>query len=319
METVESKQMKAKSERPIILQILVATDLSPVAHAALDRALDLARRSGAAIELLTVLGVAESDAWSSVQYSPEVLERAEAAEEKVRKDVADLIAQHDTTGVRPEVSVRRGQPIPSIIARIEQINADLLVLGTHDRGRIEHLLVTSVAEELVRRAPCSALIVHERDTHPPDVIERILVPVDLSSRSLPLLRYAAALAEQYEARIDVLHAVEPVPLLDIVSGAMTMRDVVPDMRRLAESRLKSMLRRIDVGPQPPDVHVVEGHAASKVLDVARERRTDLIVIGKQGRSAIERFFIGSVTERVVRHAPCPVLVARVEPLDEEEV
>lgn len=317
METEDVKPETAeKSSGPIVRRMLIATDLTPVAHATLEIGLELARRTGASIEILKVLAPLESDAFSPIRYSPEAATAEETPESLARRQMDEIVEQHDTKGVRLNVSLRHGRPIATILSHAEDIGADLLVLGTHERGRIEHFLVGSMAEELVRRAACSALVVHESDERRPESIERILVPVDLSNRTLPLLRYASELAGLYDAAMHVVYAVEPVPLLDVASGSMTVRDVMPDMRRLAVSRLKDALTRLDFGERVPEIHVEEGHAASTILDIATEVRSDLIVIGKQGRSAVERFFIGSVSERVVRHAMCPVLVARVEAADD---
>lgn len=297
--------------QPVIRRILVPTDLTAIADVAIEVSLDLARRTGAGIDVLTVLGPIEGDAYSPVQYSPEASVRQEDAEDLIKQELEQLTARHNTHGVQISATTRKGRPLSTIVARAEQFDADLIVLGTHDRGRLQHFLIGSAAEEIVRRAPCSTLVVHEQDFRPAEHLKRILVPIDLSNFSLGLVQYAHYLAKLYDARIDLLHVIEPTPLLDTLAGAMTIRDVVPDMKRRVTTEIEKLLEHFESGEITHDVHVVEGRAASQILAEASRQRSSMIVVGKQGRSAIERFLVGSVTERVVRHAPCQVLVARV--------
>lgn len=295
-----------------IRRIVVPTDLSPIADEALARALEIARPTGASIEVMTVLGQIDGDSFNPIRYSPEASARKESSTNLLRESLEALVARHDTEGVQVSVSVRKGRPLHTVLAFARRQRADLLVVGTHDRGVLHHFLVGSLAEELVRRAPCSALVVHEQDKQPSEGVRSVLVPVDLSEATGHLLRYAAALTTMLDARMNVLHVVEPIPVLDTFSGAMTLRDMVPDMKKHSAAELQKMLDRVDMGfdvdGDQYGVFVDEGHAASTIVDRSKREKTDLIIIGRRGRSAIERFFVGSVTERVVRHAPCPVLV-----------
>ncbi|MEX0601270.1 MAG: universal stress protein [Rhodothermales bacterium] len=295
-----------------VRRIVVPTDLSPIADEALARALEIARPTGASIEVLTVLGQVDGDSFNPIRYSPEASARKESSTNLLRESLHALVARHDTEGVQVSVSVRKGRPLHTVLTFARRERADLLVVGTHDRGVLHHFLVGSMAEELVRRAPCSVLVVHERDERPAAGVRSVLVPVDLSEATGHLLRYAATVTMMLDARMNVVHVVEPIPVLDTFSGAMTLRDMVPDMKKHSAAELQKMLDRIDLSfftdGGDYGVFVDEGHAASSIVDRSKREEADLIIIGKRGRSAIERFFIGSVTERVVRHAPCPVLV-----------
>lgn len=302
-------ERKSRTDSAVLFKrILVPTDLSSIADAALDFAIELARRTSATVEVLTVLGLMEGDAFSPVHYSPEASARHRSSLELLREALSDLIARHDTSDIRLASSVHKGQPLPTILKTAERIDADLLVVATHDRSRIQRLLAGSSAEELVRRASCSVLVVHEADRTSPSAIERILVPVDLSDVSKDLLQYAHLVAQSFGAQLDVVHVVEPFPLLDAFSGAMTIRDMVPDFKKQSAAAVEKLIAGADLGSEKRRVFVEEGHAAACIIDRASSEQSDLVVLGKQGRSAIERFFIGSVTERIVRHAPCPVLV-----------
>lgn len=150
-----------RSATMAIRQILVPTDLSPMADDALEYALEIARQTGAGVEVMTVLGQLQGDTFSPIRYSPEAFARHETAEGLIRQSLGDLVERHDTAGLRVTTSIRKGQPLHAVLACVRQMRADLLVVGAHDRGVIHHFLVRSMAGELVRRAPASVLVVDE--------------------------------------------------------------------------------------------------------------------------------------------------------------
>ncbi len=139
-------------------------------------------------------------------------------------------------------------------------------------------------------------------------IKEILVPVDFSVCSKKALAYAVAFARQFQATITVLHAVEFE-----ISGADMDIDV-PQVRstlRLSGERQLARLVRETIGRQVvADTLVRTGQPYAEIVEAARARNVDLIIMATHGNSGIARFFIGSTTERVVRHAPCPVLIVR---------
>lgn len=288
--------------------ILVPTDLSPIADDALEYALELGRRTGARLEVITVMGHVEGDVFNPIRYSPEASARGKSSVDLLGESLDNLLARHDTKGLRVSGSVRKGRPLNAILAAARRLKADMMVVGSHDRGMMHHFLVRSMTDELVRRAPCSVLVIHERETRPPIAVRRVLVPVDLSNVSGEILDVGAGLARLFDAKLDVQHVVETIPVLDSFSGAVTLRDMVPDLKQHSTRALEKVLEAADLGLESYGVFVDDGHAANTIVERARHEHADLVVIGKRGRSAIERFFIGSVTERVVRHAPCPVLV-----------
>jgi nucleotide-binding universal stress UspA family protein len=147
----------------------------------------------------------------------------------------------------------------------------------------------------------------------PNTIKRILVPVDFSAASRAALWRATELAKALGASIELLHVIE---LPDVRPMASEGYVPVPveyrkDVRRQAEEHLKDWLSTADV---PPDVRrdVREGRPFAEIIRYARERTIDLIAMGTHGRGGMSHLLIGSVTDNVVRAAPCPVLTVRDE-------
>ena len=158
-----------------------------------------------------------------------------------------------------------------------------------------------------------------------EAITRILVPVDFSAHSDRALRYATTLADRFNATVEVLHVVED----PFVSGAWSPEAVAPNIPELladlvAAARgkldeLKAATIRRGVRLETTVLTtVLTGKPADSIADYARTERFDLIVMGTHGRTGLSHALLGSVAERVVRKAPCPVLTVRDTTLPERE-
>lgn len=129
----------------------------------------------------------------------------------------------------------------------------------------------------------------------------VLVPIDFSARSEAALHYARALAARCGARVELVHVVDSAT----VDGFVGHANPVVWQEALEGSRRKL----IDLARGDP-IKVLEGRPADLIIDHAQAVKADLIVMGSLGRTGLERLLVGSVAERVVRLAPCPVLVVR---------
>ena len=146
-----------------------------------------------------------------------------------------------------------------------------------------------------------------------DSITRILVPVDFSSHSDRAVRYAARLAGQVGAAVELLHVVED----PLVGGVYTAEIYVPSVPEMiqgfiddASSRLASIKTTAFHHGADVDTAVIVGRAAHSIVEHATQGAFDLIVMGTHGRTGFSHLFMGSVAERVVRAAPCAVLTVR---------
>jgi nucleotide-binding universal stress UspA family protein len=142
-------------------------------------------------------------------------------------------------------------------------------------------------------------------------LQKILVPIDFSETSKKALQYAVRFAEQFGCEIVLLNVVEPVTLM---VGAPLAIEVFPDTnddlgsvkRKLGTLAAQRRTSRAD----SIDTEVRSGHAPNEIIKAARDWDVDLIVIATHGCTSWRHFCIGSTAERVVRSAPCPVLVVR---------
>jgi universal stress protein A len=139
-------------------------------------------------------------------------------------------------------------------------------------------------------------------------IKSILVPVDFSAQSEKALAYAVPFAEQFGAKLTLLHVVEPVATPDFALSFPLVNDkVVADCKR----HLERIVQDLEIAPKLVQKTLVrEGRSFHEIADAARTLKVDLIIISTHGHTGLKRAVLGSTTERVVRHAPCPVLVVR---------
>lgn len=147
-------------------------------------------------------------------------------------------------------------------------------------------------------------------------IRRILCPVDLSDHSRRAFDHALAMAQWYGSRLTVLHVVPPVAAATLGRGPFVVEPIVPPLAD-AERRVADIRVFVDADRAPDvtvDVAVREGDAADEILDLAGTMPADLVVLGTHGRSGFERLLLGSVAEKVLRKAACPVMtVPKREP------
>ena len=153
-------------------------------------------------------------------------------------------------------------------------------------------------------------------------LHSILVPTDFSHESYRAIQYARSLSAVFHSKIILLHALVPVAAPDLVYGPL-----VWDEGKASEAPVKQ-LERIKEKAHFPDGTEVEcavkiGHPFQVVSDTAKESNTDLIIISTHGYTGFKHLLLGSVAERVIRHATCPVLVVREKEhefisLDEDE-
>jgi nucleotide-binding universal stress UspA family protein len=299
-----------------IRRILCPIDFSDYSRRALDHAIAIARWYESTVTVLHVFSTAPV---AAVGPGPVVLEPIVLTAVDRDQLLADTKAFAETEGapgVTIDAAVRAGNTASEILEQVTSMKADLVVIGTHGRSGFERLLLGSVAEKVLRKASCPVMTVPRRlpDAVPagPVLYKRILCPVDFSESSLHALKYATSMAQEADGQLTVLHVVahefEYEPDIAYETG---MR--IGDFLKQREEVLRRRLQETIAGaPEFCSVEslITQGKPWREVLRVAAERQSDLIVMGVQGRGAVDLLFFGSTTQHVVREASCPVLTLR---------
>ena len=145
-------------------------------------------------------------------------------------------------------------------------------------------------------------------------LKKILVPTDFSEQSVKAIRYGTELATKFGAELHLLHAVETLPIMYGEGGAYLLPDTVAEVVAATVKHLDEL--KIDSADELQVIRkVVQGHPFVEIVRYAKNNATDLIVVGTHGRGAVAHMLLGSVAEKVVRKASCPVLVVRDEEHD----
>lgn len=141
-------------------------------------------------------------------------------------------------------------------------------------------------------------------------VRRILVPVDFSDHTPSLLEWGAHLAEEHGSRIILLHAYHLPVEFQQLEGAYLPADFWTGVKTEAERQLGDLAERLRAKGLEVETAVCEGYAATVIVEEATQREADLIVIGTHGLSGLKHMLLGSIAERVVQKAPCPVLTVK---------
>jgi len=146
-------------------------------------------------------------------------------------------------------------------------------------------------------------------------IKRILCPIDFSEFSVSAYQHALSVAEHYQAKLVVQHIVElwRHPAADFVASAGLYEEYSQALRESGKEQLQEFVKKHTHDEIQPELVVQTGVAADSILSFAQLQKADVIVMGTHGRRGFDRLMLGSVTDRVMRTAPCPVLVASKPP------
>jgi nucleotide-binding universal stress UspA family protein len=206
--------------------------------------------------------------------------------------------------------VRDGAPAMEIGAAAEERKIDLVVIASRGLGTFPRSMIGSTAERVVRHAQCPVLAVHHPGDEPPPAFAPgcIVVTTDFSARSQKAFAYAAAMAREFGSKLLVLHVVpEHLPPEFSQLGLLFQEET---LFREALRKLPEFCAAAFPHDSRFETVVARGAVAHTILKTAEEEQADLIVMATHGHTGLKHFFLGSVTENVVRHARCPVLAVR---------
>jgi len=297
-----------------IQRILCPVDGSEPSVQAGMQAVAVARWSGARV---TALHVSTPIRAASPEVLPLAVEsRNDDTAQAARSWMDAQFRAASAAGVPMDFLVKTGVPAREILACASDIQADLIVMGTHGLSGFEHLVLGSVTEKVLRRAPCPVLTVPPHAPAVPRPFERVLCALDFSECSLAALEFAVTAALGSGAALTLAHVLEwpwqepPPPKFDELPPHEAValaayrrrreRDALARLESLAPEALRDRCH----------LRVCHGRSYVEILRLATEEHADLIVLGVHGRNALDMAVFGSTTNQVVRQAACPVLTLR---------
>jgi nucleotide-binding universal stress UspA family protein len=290
--------------------ILVPLDGSPAGEHALAIGASLAVRTKAALRLVHVRQPIDHDFGHS---SP-----------RKEQDYLDMQAWRirQTTHLTVCVSVLEGPVVETIVEHAQSVTANLIVMTTHGRGPFSRFWLGSVADGLIRRAPAPLIVLRPHDEKPNQSSgahwppRHILVALDGSTFAETVLPRTVEFAKLLNADLTLVRVVKPNPVF--MPSGVEPQPIILDSTALEElkTQARTYLESIADGLRKDGQKVkcrilVDDRVAPTILEEAREY--DLIAVATHGRHGISRMLLGSVTDKIVRGAPGPVLIIPPQP------
>ena len=298
-----------------IRNILATTDLSKESIAGVRYAVALAEKAGAAVALLHVAEFPTPPPMPGMRTTTFSLQDSEISR-RARVRLKSLARRESKGDLNLTPVLRSGNPLYGIITAARERASDLIVIGTRGYTGAKRVLLGSTAERVVRHALCPVLTVPARTTPertskmPLLDLKKILVPIDFSKTSKAALPWAASLATDSGSQLILLHVMEKFPI-DYVLGRDLMNEWLTPFMKQAEAELEIIAGKLNKSQALDTSAIVRGGKPFReICNVARILGAGLIVLTTRGYTGLKNVWLGSTAERVVRHAPCPVLTVR---------
>ena len=277
-------------------RILVPVDGSDCASNAVDHAIALAEQFGAAVTLLTVVNERQLE-------NPESRSHERDAATALVTEAAERVRQADVVA---ETAVEVGTPTEEIVATADELQADLVVMGTHGRSGMERLLIGSVADGVIRRSTIPVLAVPPGA--PASALGTVLVATDGGRVATHAVDLGSVVAGAFDGHLHAISVVEPSGLgVDVRSAELY--DVLSER---AEGAVEAAEERATAAGVDITTAIEYGRPATRVRAYSQEHDIGLVVMGTHGRSGLDRLLLGSVAEKTLRLSTAPVLVVPPE-------
>jgi nucleotide-binding universal stress UspA family protein len=315
-QVIKARQRSAPEPSRVIKlrTILVPIDFSPESLKTLRYASLFAKRFNAELHLVHVL-----DAPLVTPLKPDLLSASKGIAANAKKRLAELAAQFSLPSKPARHTVRTGKIADEINEAARLTNAGLIAIATRGFTGLKHAFVGSTTERVVRTAPCPVLVVRQKEASAAKKrarsgrtalqFRKVLVPVDFSENSRLGIEYGLRFAREFGADVVLFHSVFVTPF--VLGDEYTAREV-PNLIALqqdyAEEEMEKLRKEVRAKGTEVQTEIAFGSPVEQINDYVTKEDVDLVVTSTHGRSGLERLFIGSTAERIVRYAPSPVLV-----------
>jgi nucleotide-binding universal stress UspA family protein len=292
-------------------KVLYPTDFSSCARSALDDAIFWAQEFDAELHMLHAVVLHQADPANPDKQFPGQSELTQSLYEVAGSQLAHLAGLPAETGIRIIQETQPGYSAAEVILdHAQEIDADLIVMGTHGRRALTRAFLGSVADRVVRNAQCPVVTIRrEEAAEPLTAMRRLLVPVDFSEHSKPAVETGRELASRFGADLLLAHVVELYTLPSFY-GPTVMETDLEAVRERAQEELDALLGESGGPAVPTETRVAYGRPSEKIIEMVDEENIGLIVIPSLGLTGLSHVLLGSTAERVVRRASCPVLTLK---------
>jgi nucleotide-binding universal stress UspA family protein len=293
-------------------RMLVPLDGSETAEKVLPYARALARSLKIPIELLAVIDIRRYTSGERARYLDTLMDAAMRRNQEYLKKVAKTFP-----GAGAEWTVEGGAPEEAIITKAAENKGTLITIATHGRSGLKRWLLGSVAEKVLRGASDPVLLVRaneEAKTEREATPNRIIVPLDGSELAEGVLPPVVELAKTLKLKVVLLQSYRVNAIMYGYENFLPdLNEFNRELKKEATAYLDSWVEQLNRRGLADVVPIVsEEEAAEIIIKLAKGAPNSLIAMCSHGRSGVRRWVLGSVTEKVVRHADNPVLVIRAK-------
>ena len=319
-------------------KILCAIDFSDFSNIVLAYGKSMASEFGSTLCLCHILSgtlMISSLGHSYIDYTDIEAGRVQSAKDQLEKMAEEL-------DIECEIIVSSGHAADEINRIVSENDIDLVIAATHGGSGIKRFLVGSVTDRLVKILQCPLLVLFSRKKYSVSIIEKniklkkILVGCDFSPDSQLAFDHALSLAQEFQTQLYLAHVIRPIEQINLSApdyikiqgdgdyANWTPPEYIELQKKTNNEDLKNkgtLIHRLekqllDMVPEDcrnwctPITVMLEGQPYKELIDYAVQKEVDMIVIGVHGHGLLERFLVGSTTDRVISQASCPVLVVR---------
>lgn len=281
--------MSAYQECPVAKmdKLLLASDGSEFSEGAIREAISLAKTCSSKLYVVSVAEVPDIREFADT-YPLAAVEKLETA---IREHLESVKERAKKEGVSCEIILSRGpEPYKYIVDEAAKNNVELIIMGRHGRTGITRIMMGSVTAKVIGDAPCKVLVVPRFARVS---LDRILVPTDGSIYSDLAVREAVSIAKRLGSSLIALSVYKRDANFEIAEATIGI------VKELAEKEGVKV-----------EALTLKGEPHEVIVDTVEKKKAGFMVVGSHGRSGIERLLMGSVTERLIGHAGCPILVVR---------
>lgn len=288
-----------------IEKLLVPTDGSEFSEGAIREAINLSKTCSSKLIVISVIET--NPEYASI--APQLIEKVE---KEARQHLEAIKERASKEGIGCEIIARQGDdPYKYIVEEAAKNNIDIIIMGRRGRTGLKRLMMGSVTAKVIGHSPCDVLVVPRAAKLE---FRKILVATDGSKYSDAAAVEAVGIAKRCDSYLIAVSVVpsETESPFDIVHSEMQKGLISDRELQEAEKNVKNVKKLAEENGVRVKGFIYSGRPYDAVLETAKDERADLIVVGSHGRTGIARLLMGSVTERVIGHAECAVLVVKIK-------
>lgn len=297
---MEESNEKFKPQR----KILIATDGSETSEKAADFGIETLRFGGAKVYAVYVI---DTTSYGSVPEDERWSKKVEQFEEIGHDATTYVEEKAKAAGMEVESVLLNGKPAEEIVNFAEEQNVDMIVVGSLGKSGIKRVVLGSVSEKIVRHAKVPVLVVRERNEKPH---RQILIATDGSKAAENAADFGIEIAGLSRVKVYAVYVIDITPFDSILMDEAWTKDMYEQFEKTGRETTSYVEKNTRAAGMEAESILLKGNPAKEILNFAEKQKVDIIVVGSLGKSGVQSFLLGNVSEKILRNSKIPVLVVR---------